>query len=484
MKNRLFWACIFMTLFMPAVNAQNVEKTTISPDIAVGDTLVSQGDTLSGVLKENWLLKLVPVDSVNYKVDTVSVLYNQYFGMLDYLNDPATPERYIAYDPDYFRLFVPFTYFYAPMERVSEVNWKFQTVDTLPQMTKQLLPLDTLSFTTKERINQFIDHVMLDAYVNCPQLVVWTENEIDSKRAFKDNLEKEASSKPSVIKLFRSESMKYVKEEEPGVVIHKPNWWVTGGTGSVQFAQNHFSDNWYKGGESTHSLLANVQLYANYNDREKIQWENLLDAKLGFVSSPSDEYHKYLVNNDQLRLYSKLGLQAINKWYYTISTEFKTQFCQAYGANSETLNAAFFAPADWSTSIGMDYKLSKTKINLSIFMAPLTHTMRYVGNSKVNEVSYGLEEGKSVKHDWGSQVQSNISWTISPAVTLTSRLDYLTSYKWVRVEWESTVNFALNRYLSAKLYVFGRYDDGNKPTVGDSYFQVNENLGFGLNYAW
>lgn len=484
MKNRLFWACIFMTLFMPAVNAQNVEKTTISPDIAVGDTLVSQGDTLSGVLKENWLLKLVPVDSVNYKVDTVSVLYNQYFGMLDYLNDPATPERYIAYDPDYFRLFVPFTYFYAPMERVSEVNWKFQTVDTLPQMTKQLLPLDTLSFTTKERINQFIDHVMLDAYVNCPQLVVWTENEIDSKRAFKDNLEKEASSKPSVIKLFRSESMKYVKEEEPGVVIHKPNWWVTGGTGSVQFAQNHFSDNWYKGGESTHSLLANVQLYANYNDREKIQWENLLDAKLGFVSSPSDEYHKYLVNNDQLRLYSKLGLQAINKWYYTISTEFKTQFCQAYGANSETLNAAFFAPADWSTSIGMDYKLSKKKINLSIFMAPLTHTMRYVGNSKVNEVSYGLEEGKSVKHDWGSQVQSNISWTIIPAVTLTSRLDYLTSYKWVRVEWESTVNFALNRYLSAKLYVFGRYDDGNKPTVGDSYFQVNENLGFGLNYAW
>ena len=351
MKNRLFGACVFMTLFMPAVSAQNVEKTTISPDVAVGDTLVSQNDTLSGVLKENWLLKLVPVDSVNYKVDTVSVLYNQYFGMLDYLNDPATPERYIAYDPDYFRLFVPFTYFYAPMERVSQVNWKSQTVDTLPQMTNQLLPLDTLSFTTKERINQFVDHVMLDAYVNCPQLVVWTENEIESKKVFKDNIEKEASSKQSVIKLFTSESMKYVKEEEPGVVIHKPNWWVTGGNGSVQFAQNHFSDNWYKGGESTHSLLANVQLYANYNDREKIQWENLLDAKLGFVSSPSDEYHKYLVNNDQLRLYSKLGLQAINKWYYTISTEFKTQFCQAYGANSETLNAAFFAPADWSADL-------------------------------------------------------------------------------------------------------------------------------------
>ena len=384
MRNRRFLIGLVAALLSFPVIAQNAAKSTRKR------AATENADTLSGIWSQNWILKLKPCDN-GYRLHTVSVLYEKYFGVLDYLNDPATPERYIAYNPDYYRMFVPTTYYYAPMERLSQVGWTFQKPDTVPAMTKELLPFDTLSFLSKENANRVVDRVMMNTYVNRPDLVVMTEKEIKKKKLFKDNIEKEISSKPSVVKLFAQENMARVKEEAE-VVIQKPNWWVTGGNGSLQITQNYISDNWYKGGESTNSLLANLQLFANYNDREKLQWENMLDAKFGFNSAPSDEFHDYLVSTDQFRLYSKLGIQAASKWYYTITTEFKTQFCHSYKANSEELVSAFFAPADWSSSIGMDYKLKKEKFNLSVFIAPLTYMLRYVGNKEVDEVKFGLDE--------------------------------------------------------------------------------------------
>ena len=460
MKNRLLSLWAVAALFSSSIAAQNPVQHALN---AVEDTATIQADTLSNLMKQYFVLKLNPeVDSLH--LDTVSMLHEKYFGILKYLNDPSTPERYIAPNPDYYRLFIPLTYYNSPIESVSTLKWKFQPFDTLASPVQEFLPFDEKPFTAKERANEIVDRTLLYLYANDdPRRIVSWEDEIMQVKAFKDDIEKEATSKPSVLKLFSQESMTNVREDVE-VVIRKPNWWVTGGNGSLQITQNFISDNWYKGGESTNSVLASLQLFANYNDREKIQWENLLDAKLGFSSAPSDEYHDYLVN--------------------TISTEFKTQFCHGYKANKEPLVSSFLAPADWSASIGMDYKLKKKKFNLSVFIAPLTWTMRYVGNKDVNEVDFGLEEGKTVRHNFGSQIKPTLSWQIIPSITLDSRLDYLTSYEWVRIEWENTFNFVLNRYLSTKLYIHARFDDSSIPTTGSSHFQVKELLSFGINYKW
>ena len=442
--------------------------------------------TLPRLMRPYFVLKLTRDNraSGSLRLDTVSVAYERILGVLDYLNDPATPERYIRKDPGYYRLFIPFTYFERPIARVSRLPWHFSGVDSLKSVEPCLLRVDTMPFVYRKQTEEVVDRALLAAYVNHLDLVRFTEDKIKEGPSYRDDIEKEEESRPSVLKLFKSESMRYVKPDDADVVIHKPNWWVTGGSGSLQFSQSHISDNWYNGGEGTHSLLGNLQLFANYNDREKWQWESLMDAKLGFISAPSDEYHNYLVNNDQLRIASKVGLQAIKNWYYTLHTEFKTQFCNGYGANSQTLSAAFLSPADWTTGLGMDYKLGKPKVTLSVAMLPLTYTMKIVTNPDVDETALGLDEGHKTKHNFGSQVKANLTWDPWSFVKVTSRFDYLTSYHTVRIEWENTFNFILNRFLSAKLYVYARYDDGVAPAENGTYFQINENFGFGLNYTW
>ena len=500
-KNRLFYGVMAM-FFSTGAFAQVQDTIAVNQDtIAMSlDTLYMSFDSVAlhrDLMKEYFLEKLVlrtdissdslallPDSDRIERVDTVSILYEKYIGVLDYLNDPTTPARFIYPDPDYYRLFVPFTYYSSPIEQASELTIPdYHPKAAESKVAEQLMAFDLSPFQKKERINRQVDKALLQAYVNLPERIRYTDEAVRNARLVNKNLKKEDEARAAVSKMIKKGAMRGMDREE-NIIIHKPNWWYLGGNSSLQITQNYISDNWYKGGESTNAVLATVQLFANYNDKEKVQWENLIDARLGFSSAPSDKYHDYLVNTDQLRLYSKLGVQAAKNWYYTISTEFKTQFCNGYKANSETMSSAFFAPADWTTSAGMDLKLKNKKYNFSLFLAPLTYMLRYVGAKEVDETSFGLEEGKCVKHNFGSNIRPTLNWQIAHNIVLDSRMDFQTSYEWVRIEWENTVNFTINRYFSTKLYVHARFDDSAAPTTGSSHFQLKELLSFGINYKW
>jgi hypothetical protein len=272
---------------------------------------------------------------------------------------------------------------------------------------------------------------------------------------------------------------------ETELVILKPNFWKYTAAASMQFSQHGISDNWYQGGESTNALNSDFRMTANYNDKQKIQFENSLEIKLGFITAPSDTVHNYKTNADLFRLNSKLGIRAIKNLYYTLSGEFQTQFFSNYKTNTNDLISTFFSPANLKLSLGMDYKLNKNKYNLSILGNPLSWRYVYLANDKiVNPSQFNVEAGKKRASLFGSEITANVTWKIRDNLTYRTKFDYFTTYEKVIMNWENTFEFKFNRYLSTKVFLHGRFDDGVKLTDDNrTYFQFKEMLTFGLSYT-
>ncbi len=494
-------AAVCIAMPVSAQTPQPVDSV-VTQRTATRPVVATPNEGLQGLMGRYFVLKLVPFDNNNnFVLDTVSILHERLLGELDYLNDPTTPQRYIPVNPQYFRLFVPLTYYRSAIGQSSVIETPSNpllqlgcppkdNVSVLINDTLRTAPVSTLHLAgVNTDVQRQVDNALMSVYLSRPDVVVFTEDGLDAISEFSEDLKAEERTAQRIVRNRMEQKLDLepapVIDETARVEIKKPSWWTVKGNGSLQLSQLYLSDNWYKGGESSNSMLATFQVTANYNDQEKVQWENLLDAKLGLASTPSDTVHDYLTNTDQLRIYSKLGVQASKHWYYTISAEFKTQFVHGYKSNNPALISSLFAPADLTVAVGLDYKRKKeNRYTFSLFLAPLNWTMRYIGDKNVDETTYGLSEGKNVKHNLGSQIQPTLQWQITKNITFDSRLDYLTSYDWVRIEWENTLNMALNRYLSTKLYVHARYDDSAAPISGDSHFQLSELLSFGINYRW
>lgn len=287
--------------------------------------------------------------------------------------------------------------------------------------------------------------------------------------------------------------------------------WTTKGSASLQFTQGYVSKNWYKGGESNFALLGAADYTFNYK-YEKFTWDNRLEGKLGFVTTPSDSEHSYMTNTDLLKYTTKFGYKAGGDWFYTLQAIGQTQFCTGYKSNDPNLYSKFFNPAYLTISLGMDYKKTKENIDWTVFLGPVAYNLKYVGDplrgydkdmnhlnlGRIDGTQFGVMYGEYNAYDLGASAKAGLNWKICKYLTWQSQAQYFSPLYnigkkdkdghhkgYTTIDWENTFDMPLNKYFSTKVFTHLRFDDsvgrGNY-AKGWGYFQLTELLSFGLSY--
>ena len=108
-----------------------------------------------------------------------------------------------------------------------------------------------------------------------------------------------------------------------GVTLGR-KYWFPGLESNIQFSQTYISPNWHKGGNSALALHSKQLLRLSY-EKDKVNWLNELEWRLGLNAEIRDSLHGYNVSDDLLRLRSNLGIKAFKGWYYSLDVEARTQ---------------------------------------------------------------------------------------------------------------------------------------------------------------
>ena len=338
-----------------------------------------------------------------------------------------------------------------------------------------------------------VNATLLNFYLKRPDLVATSESQL------REQYDTPEITEPELV-VVTTPTPEITAPEEPeapqvDVEVKKPNFWTYKGDGFLQFLQNYVSGNWYKGGESNYSMLSALTLEANYDNKSKWKWDNKLELKLGFQTSPSDTVNKFKTNEDLIRLTSKVGLQATKHWYYTLQFIGYTQFTRGLKANDRRTYSDFMSPFNLNLSLGMEYKMEwfNKRLTGTINISPLALNYRYVDrtifiNNDGSEIwfptRHGIDPDKHHLLDFGSQFVIDYTWKLAENITWKSRMYGFTSYKRVEYEWENTFSFQFNKYISSKLFLHPRFDDNRARDDKHGYWMFKEFFSIGFNYGF
>ena len=111
-----------------------------------------------------------------------------------------------------------------------------------------------------------------------------------------------------------------------------------------------------------------------------------------------------------------------------------------------------------------------------------------VTDSKLSDFgAYGVDSGKTTRSEFGAYINANFKKEIMTNVTLTSKLELFNNYtdkdkdnvKAIDVNWDSSLNMKVNKYITASLNTLVIYDAN---VVARTQFKEIFGVGFGYKF--
>jgi hypothetical protein len=237
--------------------------------------------------------------------------------------------------------------------------------------------------------------------------------------------------------------------------------WVYEPVFTLNFAQNAFGNYWQSGG--INSLAIRSQFRQSLTMKLGRQdWSNDLNLVYGFIRQGDNEMLK---NEDRIDLTSKYGVKVSNKMLFTTLLNFRTFFHDSYTINKDgtrgKLIANFFSPAFINLGTGLDYKQGKA---FSVYYSPLNTKMTIVNDSTLGPQYLPAEfVDDQFRLEIGSYLNLRYKHEIMKNVVLESKADVFANalqlFNTVDVNWENTMVFKVNKYITASILAHMIYDE-------------------------
>lgn len=240
--------------------------------------------------------------------------------------------------------------------------------------------------------------------------------------------------------------------------VTPPKFWKKGMLTEVGFSQVSLT-NWAAGGSGSIAMNGYINAHVNY-DKGGMFWENRAQLSYGFIQSFDNGYRK---SDDKIILDSKWGYKTFDKFYFSASLNFRSQFSPGFEYPNGVAKkvSRFLAPAYFTFGLGLDYKPSKKNI-LSVNFAPLTTSWVIVTDSLLRK-KYGNAPDETIRFELGAQLKAVLNKELFKDFVVNSTLslfsDYLHNPQNILVNWDLGLNYKINKYLKSSIRTNLIYDD-------------------------